>query len=322
MTTVERRLPARDLHFFPAGLAANDSLFGPGGLRDRLVALDNLDAAFGNSEAPANDEHGRVLRQANSVRARLEAANAELYRSIRSEVLDGWPHTLLRWIRAAETRIAKTQGEPGDPIPGFGYDYWDELVSGILQLREPRKPILDPEPEMVFYQPTPVRHILQLMKASGLSERDTLVDLGSGLGHVPLLVSMLTGARGLGVEVEAAYVASAEECARRLRLSRVGFIRDDARGADLSCGTVFYLYSPFTGSMLADVLGRLRDESMRRPIKICSLGPCTPTIAKEIWLKAGTPLDPGRIAVFQTGFSDHRREEDIERNIRKACLRG
>jgi hypothetical protein len=30
----------------------------------------------------------------------------------------------------------------------------------------------------------------------------------SGLGHVPLLVSMMTGAQSLGVEVQAAYVAS------------------------------------------------------------------------------------------------------------------
>jgi hypothetical protein len=43
------------------------------------------------------------------------------------------------------------------------------------------------------------------------------------------------------------------------------------READLSSGTVFYLYSSFNGSILTDVLSALRMESTRRSIKICSL---------------------------------------------------
>src|SRR5436190_1323902 len=84
-----------------------------------------------------------------------------------------------------------------------------------------------------------------------------LFDLGSGLGHVALLAFMLTGVRSFGIEVEAAYVASAQACAHSLQLYHVRFIHEDARAADLSIGTVFYLYSPFSGSILADVLHRL-----------------------------------------------------------------
>jgi hypothetical protein len=146
---------------------------------------------------------------------------------------------------------------------------------------------------MVFYQPTPVRHILHLIAATALAEDDVFVDLGSGLGHLSLLVSMLTGAQSLGIEVQAAYVASAQECAQSLHLSRVRFIAQDARAADLSSGTVFYLYSPFTGSILTDVLSALRMESTRRSVKICSLGPCTRRVAKETWLKASTLPDRG-----------------------------
>ena len=171
-------------------------------------------------------------------------------------------------------------------------------MSGILQLREPSEPNLQRSPEMVPYQPTPVRHILHLIAATALSEDDIFVDLGSGLGHVPLLVSMLTGVRSLGIEVQAAYVASAQECVQSLHLSRVRFITQDARAADMSSGSVFYLYSPFTGSILTEVLNTLRMESTRRSIKICSLGPCTRTVANETWLKASTPPDTGRITVF------------------------
>jgi hypothetical protein len=111
---------------------------------------------------------------------------------------------------------------------------------------------------------------------------------------------MVTGAQSLGIEVQAAYVASARECAQSLHLSRVQFIAQDARDADLSRGTVFYLYSPFKGSILADVLSALRRESTRRSIKICSLGPCTRTVANETWLKASALSDTGRITVFDS----------------------
>ena len=55
---------------------------------------------------------------------------------------------------------------------------------------------------------------------------------GSGVG----LASMLTGVQSFGIEVKAAYVASAQECAQRLRQNRVRFIPEDARTADLSVG--------------------------------------------------------------------------------------
>jgi hypothetical protein len=173
-------------------------------------------------------------------------------------------------------------------------------VSGVLQLREPGEPNLQRSTEMVPYQPTPVRHILHLIRASALAEDDVFVDLGSGLGHVPLLVSAVTGAQSLGIEVQAAYVASAQECAQSLDLSRVRFIPQDAREADLSSGTVFYLYSPFKGSILTEVLSTLRRESTRRSITICSLGPCTRTVANETWLKASTLPYSRRIAVFDS----------------------
>jgi hypothetical protein len=64
----------------------------------------------------------------------------------------------------------------------------------------------------------------------------------------------------------------------------------------------FYLYSPFTGSILADVLERLRKESTRRPIKICTLGPCTCTVAQESWLRASALPHPVQITVFQPYF--------------------
>ena len=287
------RVRTEDLQSLLAGLGADSSLFKLEQVRERLDALDGLDIRFGdlNAQELRNDVNARICR---AIRARLELINTVLYESIRSEIMHGGPrHTLLQCIQAAGP------GETANPIPGLGYDYRDEVLSGVLKLREPSEPRLHPLPEMVFYQPTPVRHILRLLAAIEISEADVFVDLGSGLGHVAILASMLTGVRSIGIEVEAAYVASAQECAQGLRISRVRFICEDARAADLSSGTVFYLYSPFTGSILADVLERLEKASTSRRIKICALGPCTRTLAKAPWLEAIALPDPMQITVFQ-----------------------
>ena len=288
-----------DLHAFLCGLEADSSLLHPERLRERLIALDDLDAGFGgfdSEDSTRSMDSRKIHERAKALGTQLEAANAELYQSVRADIVRGAQlHTFLKWIQGSVT-----QDRLGRPLPGFGFDFRDELVSGVLQLREPSEPNLQRSPEMVPYQPTPVRHILQLIAATALGADDVFVDLGSGLGHVPLLVSMVTGARSLGIEVQAAYVASARECAQSLRLSRLRFIPQDAREADLSSGTVFYLYSPFNGSILTDVLSALRMESTRRPIKICSLGPCTRTVASETWLKASALPDMGRITVFDT----------------------
>lgn len=284
----------QDLQNFLGGLENDSSLFHPKQLRERLDALNDLDIRFGDFSAARcmNDPDALIANHAKAMRARLEAVNTALYESIRSEIVRGAPpHLLLEWIQAPASRE--------ETAPGLGYDYRDEVVAGVLQLREPSEPRLHPLPEMVFYQPTPVRHILHLMKAGAFSQGDVFVDLGSGLGHVALLASMLTGVRSFGIEVDPAYVASAQECAQSLHLSKVRFIREDARAADLSSGTVFYLYSPFTGSILAEVLARLQQDSKSRPIKIGALGPCTCILAKESWLTPIAPPDPKRITVFQ-----------------------
>jgi hypothetical protein len=288
----------QDPQNFLRGLGTDSSLFEPKQLRERLDALDTLDARFGGFEADEfmSDPDARITNHAKAIRTRLEAANSVLYESIRSEIVRGaLPHTLLQWIQTSVS-----PNETASPVPGLGYDYRDEVVSGVLQLREPSEPRLHPLPEMAFYQPTPVRHILNLITAGALSEDDVFVDLGSGLGHVALLAFMLTGVRSFGIEVEAAYVASAQACAHSLQLSHVRFIHEDARAADLSNGTLFYLYSPFSGSILDDVLDRLEKESTNKPIKICALGPCTATLAKESWLKPIALPDPMQISVFQS----------------------
>lgn len=305
MSTMTESVARRDgfvagehLHDILCALETDPSLWERERLHERIVALDALDVAFGacESEQFMSGTKSQLSRRAQLLRNMLEAANAELYRSLRSDLLAGAPPCkLLQWLHDPASRKGF-----GEPSPGLGFNAQDELISGILELREPSEPDLQLSPEMVAYQPTPVRHILHLITASVLSDEDVFVDLGSGLGHVPLLVSMLAGVQSLGIEFQPAYVACAQECAESLQLRRVRFLLENVRTADLSSGTVFYLYSPFTGSILTDVLTRLRTESTRRSIKICSLGPCTLRIMTERWLKTCASPDTERITVFES----------------------
>jgi SAM-dependent methyltransferase len=162
---------------------------------------------------------------------------------------------------------------------------------------------------MVFYQPTPVRHILHMIRMCALTAADVLVDLGSGLGHVPILVSLLSQARAVGVEVDSAYVATARECARGIGLNRVQFVRQNALDADLSFATAFYLYTPFTGVMLEEALSRLRQLSARRPIRICTFGPCTQVLAREPWLATDATPEADRIVLFHAHTPSHHKTD-------------
>lgn len=270
-------------------LQADPALFEPEQLRARMDVLDELDALISDSHAVRTDAlHARAI----ALREHLEAANGKVYAAIRDEVQRGRGAECIRhWLASCkEAEVTRA---------GLGYDRLDELIAGVLGLREPAgESIL--APEMVFYQPTPARHILDMIRLCNLSENDVLIDLGSGLGHVPVLASILTGARAIGIEIDPAYVRCARECASGLGLERVTFVEQDVREADLSAGTVFHLYTPFTGTMLRTALECLRVEARRRTIRVSALGPCTEVIAAERWLSALNAINPDRISCFRS----------------------
>ncbi|RZU39714.1 histone methylation protein DOT1 [Edaphobacter modestus] len=278
---------------------SNPLLAEPNQLRQRLEALDRIDAYLPytpQAVLAAESIDPELYRRARTICDRFEALNCELYEAIRCEIQRGSrPDTLLQWVRPS-VDIEDVNGSAND----MGYDYLDELISGVFQFEEPDDRHILRDSEKAFYQPTPVRHIFRLMRLTELTATDVLVDLGSGLGHVPLLVSICTQARSIGIELEAAYIERAQQCAQRLNLNKRMFIQKDARVADLSLGTVFYLYTPFRGSILDAVLIRLKREAATRRIRICSYGPCTSVIAEESWLEAATAPEAHGIALFHS----------------------
>jgi len=123
--------------------------------------------------------------------------------------------------------------------------------------------------------------------------------LGSGLGQVTILINLLAGITARGIEFEPAFCDYAGDCAANLSLSNVTFINADARKADYSEGTVFFMFTPFRGEILQEVLEMLRKESLRRKIKIITYGPCTPLVAFQNWLNFATP---GGNDLYRLGF--------------------
>lgn len=249
--------------------------------------LDALAAAAGESPALA-----ALRRSAERLRRRLEAADRRLFRRLRAEIRAGA-------LRGAALRdVLVTCVGPGDDEGG--YDSLDSFVNGLLGVAGVPEETRAREPEMVAYYKTPARVVLRVIELTGLAERDVFYDLGSGLGHAPMLAHLLAGARAVGVEVEPAYCAAARASARGLALAGVTFVQADARAVPYDDGTVFFLYSPFTGAMLQAVLDRLRDEARRRPISVAAFGPCLPALARQPWLtRAHTHDDSaGELAVF------------------------
>ena len=137
---------------------------------------------------------------------------------------------------------------------------------------------------MVFYQQTPARVIFELAERAQLTPNDTFFDIGSGLGLVATLINLLTRAKTRGIEYEPAYCDYATACASKLNLADVTFINTTARNGDYAEGSVFFIYTPFEGTMLQQMLDILKKESLNRPIRIFTYGPCSPHVAQQNWL--------------------------------------
>jgi protein-L-isoaspartate O-methyltransferase len=270
------------------------SLREPDRLHQRIEAIDRLEDELAD-RADQPDDTG-LQQRARVLCEELEAINSQIYSDIRHDIQHGsHANALMKWVPSPLFNDASSHR-----VSGESYDELDALLGGVLQLPEPADDIAALAPEMVFYQPTPARHIFDLIDRLQLGENDVLIDLGSGLGHVPLVAAIRSRARCVGVELEAAYVACARQCAHALNLANVRFVVQDVQATDLSEGTVFYLYTPFTGTIWQSVLGRLQQEAKQRTIRICTLGPCTALMAEQSWLHALGALHADRIAVFRS----------------------
>ncbi len=281
------------------------TLFVEGNFRERIEALDFLEFAIDWMEGLLfRDGESEALTSlqcyAESVRTALEGIDEALFRRLRQEIASGictggqWGQRFVGYAGPSASEVSAEEE---------GYDALDALVNGIL-LDEPAP--VSPnqrEPEMIFYQPTPARIVLELVERIDFQPDDLFYDIGSGLGQVAILVYLLTRIRARGVEIEPAYAEYARRCAGRLNLSAVEFIGGDARTADYTDGNIFFLYTPFVGKVLEQMLERLRQVSTQRQIRLCTFGPCTLQVARQGWLASldQNSTQTNRLALFSSG---------------------
>ena len=181
--------------------------------------------------------------------------------------------------------------DPSHHRDGPGYDNLDIFINGLSLFQAMPEQTRVLEPDMVGYQKTPARVVFELVERVQFSPEDVFFDIGSGLGQVAILVNLLTGVTVRGIEFEPAFCDYARDCAADLNLSNVTFVNADARKTDYSKGTVFFMYTPFKGEIMEEVLEVLRQESLRRKIRIITYGPCTAQVALQSWLKFEAPGD-------------------------------
>lgn len=155
-----------------------------------------------------------------------------------------------------------------------------------------------PGEHRVGYHPSGVAPIVRALIEAPVTADDVFVDIGSGLGKAVLLARLLTGATARGVEIQPSLIERARRAAARLGVE-VSFTCGEAQHADLDDGTVFFLYAPFTGPVLAEVMARLELVARRRAIVICALGLDLPRRAR--WLRP-RPTDAFWLTIYDAAL--------------------
>lgn len=239
--------------------------------------LDRIDALL--YDPSIQHELNELKQAATTVKERLEKIDNDLFYQIREEIKAG------QLRNASFPELVRKYCNDDFSTKEPGYDQLDAFVNGILLKHPLPEATKERKPEMVFYQQTPARIILALIENAGLKEDDVFFDLGSGLGHVTILVNLITGIKAIGIEYEPAYCNYANACVLALNLNDIKFIHADARNANYDEGTVFFMYTPFTGGILQDVLNKLSEQSQKRLIRIFTYGPCSAVVAMQNWLE-------------------------------------
>lgn len=163
--------------------------------------------------------------------------------------------------RAVELRAAL------EALPAEARDAWLDRVLGVDALVDdgPGLPI-----GCTPYLACPVDVLSLMLEVAQVGRHDVFVDVGSGIGRAMALAHFLTGAAAIGIEVQPGLAEISRAMTRKLGADRVATIVGDASElvGFIPSGTVFFLYCPFSGARLEQVLDALQAIAATRPIRI------------------------------------------------------
>ncbi len=285
---IEKNKMLWEEHYFDQRLDVIDSIGSQ--------VIDRIEELLHKSNTP--HKLNLLKSRAEKLKSELEEIDVKLFNNLRSKISAG------RYSGMEFKNLIREyfplDADLKSPTEEAGYDNLDIFINELLGFERIPAQTLELEPDMVYYQKTPAKIVLELVEKSHISREDVFVDLGSGLGQVVILVNLLTGIKSHGIEFEPAFYDYALDKTSALHLPGVTFTRDDARNADYSMGNVFFMFTPFRGKILVDVLDSLKQESRKRKITIVSYGPCTAEIAIQNWLNPITSNECNiyKLAVF------------------------
>jgi len=143
-------------------------------------------------------------------------------------------------------------------VPGADRDAWLDRVLGLDDIPADSSEL---PAGCVPYLPCSVDALLAIVDGAGITSDDVVVDIGAGVGRALAIVQRLTGARGIGIEVQSPLVARA--------LVEVDIRHADVDAIELPVGSVYLLYCPFSGARLQRLLDKL--AAVDRPIRIACI---------------------------------------------------
>ena len=261
----------------------NASLYNTENFNGRANAIDFIDFhIIDRLDLFLHTNELNLLKQwASRVKRDLESIDKILFEKLKKGVRSG--------LYAGQSLIGMINKFTGFNVDNNkssqpGYDNLDIFINSLLTDQCAPEAIETLKENMVSYQQTPARIIFELAALAKLKPGDIFVDIGSGLGQVAMLVNLVSGVITKGIEYEPAYCDYAKLCATELNLSHVEFINTDARKAHYTGATVFFMYTPFKGRMLNDMLARLQKEAQKRIIRVYTYGPCSEVVSRQNWL--------------------------------------
>ena len=145
---------------------------------------------------------------------------------------------------------------------------------------------------------TPPEVVERMLEMAGTRPDDLVVDLGSGDGRIVIAAAQKFGARGLGIELDAALVAKSRENARVTKVhDRVSFVQGDVLVADISRATVVTVY------LLPALMAKLQSRF------IGELAPGTRIVSHEFTMAGWLPdrSETVRLKAHHRGQGDESR---------------
>jgi len=142
----------------------------------------------------------------------------------------------------------------------------------------------------VGYQSVDYLNLRKIRRLVKIEENDTVYDLGCGKGRILCVFAQARARKCIGVEIFPELCEIARRNAERLRGRRspIEVRCQDVSSADLSDGTVFFMFNPFGRETMQAVLDQISRSLIDKPRKV-RLIYCNPraesSIASCTWLK-------------------------------------